>query len=35
MVEFIKMTCRTRNQNQNRTEEKLLKEEALFIWLCL
>ena len=32
MVEFIKMTCRkySEQENQNRTEQKLLKVEALF-----
>ena len=37
MVEFIKLTCRKNSEqkNQDRIEQKLLKVEALFIWLSL
>ena len=35
MVEFIKMTCRKNVNRRIRPEQKLLKVEALFVWLCL
>ena len=36
MVELIKMTSRKLgNNNKKIIEQKLMKVEALFIWLCL
>ena len=35
MAEFIKMTCRKKVNRRIRAEQKLMKVEALFIWLYL